>query len=78
MKSAAIVALLLIIAVLADRVVRIENQRYALSVDLCKYDAAKPPQRGDCLQKVQTRTSWFWHLYYAMTQSAPPVPLWTE
>jgi hypothetical protein len=74
MKSAAIVVLLLISVFLADRVVRLENQRYALYVDICKRDPANPLRQGDCLKQVQTRTSWFWHLYYAMTEPVP-VPL---
>lgn len=75
MKNAIIVILILMIAVLADRVVRIENQRYALSNNLCKNDPANPRARWDCLENAQTRTSWFWHLYYAMTERVPPVPL---
>ena len=42
MKSAAIVVLILISA---DRVVRLENQRYALYNDMCKRDPANPSQR---------------------------------
>lgn len=76
MKSAAIVVLILISAFLADRVVRIENQRDALHVGLCKPDPANLAQRWNCLENVQTRTSWFWHLYYATTEHVPPVPLW--
>jgi hypothetical protein len=29
-----------------------------------------------CLDDVQTRTSWLWHLYYAATERVPPVPFW--
>jgi hypothetical protein len=48
MKSfAAIVILLLISAFLADRVVRIENHRYALYVGLCEQEQA-PSQRWGC------------------------------
>lgn len=78
MKSAAIVVLILISAFLADRVVRIENQRDALYVGLCKLDPANPAQRWNCLENAQTRTSWFWHLYYATTERVPPVPLWSK
>ena len=53
----------------------LENQRYALYNDLCKRDPAYPSQRWHCLEKIQTRTSWFWHLYYAITEELPPVPL---
>ena len=75
MKNVIIAVLILSIALLADRVVRIENQRYALYVDLCKYDPANPKVRWECLEKAQTRTSWFWHLYYAVTDHTPAVPL---
>jgi hypothetical protein len=75
MKNAIIAILMLVVAFLADRVVRIENQRYALYSNLCKYDPANPKVRWDCLEKAQSRTSWFWHLYYAVTDHAPPVPL---
>lgn len=73
MRNALIPVLILVAGFLADRVVRIENQRYALFVDLCKLDPANPAKRWDCLENVQTRTSWFWHLYYAMTEHVPPV-----
>lgn len=52
---------------LATALVRVENQRYALETGLCQH---KP---GDlnvemyrCLKKVETRTGWWWHLYYAL------------
>lgn len=75
MKAAAIIVLLLLVVFLADRVVRIENQRYALYNNLCKSDPLNLTVRWDCLEKVQTRSSWFWHLYYAMTDHVPPVQL---
>lgn len=78
MKLATIAILVLIAGFLADRVVRLENQRYALFVGICKLDPASPKERWDCLENVQTRTSWFWHLYYAMTEHVPPVPLWNK
>jgi hypothetical protein len=75
MKNLILAILILLVAFLADRAVRIENQRYALYVNLCKYDPANPTARWDCLEKAQTRTSWLWHLYYAMTERVPAVPL---
>jgi hypothetical protein len=70
-----VTVLILLTGFLADRVVRIENQRYALLVGLCKLDPSNPAQGWNCLASVQTRTSWFWHLYYAMTDHTPPVTL---
>jgi hypothetical protein len=76
MKSATIIVLALLVAFLADRVVRIENQRYALQVGVCKLDPGNPAPGWRCLDDVQTRTSWLWHLYYAATERVPPVPFW--
>jgi len=50
---------------LASSLVHVENQRYAMQVGMCKdpvvgYDSA-------CLKTVETRTSWVWHLFYALT-----------
>ena len=72
----ALVLLTVLALFLADRLVRVENQRYALLVGMCTVDPAVPIGRlVECLDKVQTRTSWFWHLYYAVTDHVPPVPL---
>lgn len=46
--------------------VRVENQRYALSVGMC---SSAPPLPGPdlrCLSNVETRSGWWWHLYYAL------------
>jgi hypothetical protein len=60
--------LLAAIVFLTTALVRVENQRYALVINMCpnKADARLPPDL-DCLAKVQTRTSWVWHVYYALT-----------
>jgi hypothetical protein len=78
MKNVVIVLLMAALVFLADRIVREENQRYALFLDACHRPA--PPTTElltffDCLEKVQTRTSWFGHLYYAVTDHLPAVPL---
>jgi hypothetical protein len=79
MKNVIIAGLILLaIGYLADRLVRIENQRYALYVNLCKFDPANPTVRWNCLEKAQTRTSWLGHLYYALTDHVPPVPLFSK
>ena len=46
--------------------VRVENQRYALMVGMC---APRPPHLVPdmvCLERVEARSGWWWHLYYAM------------
>jgi hypothetical protein len=73
----AVVVLALLVVFLADRTVRLENQRYALYLGLCKRDPnpLNLEPFWKCLEDVQTRTSWFWHLYYAVTDHIPAVSL---
>jgi hypothetical protein len=63
-----IAALLIAVVVLGRAVVRLENYRYANSVGFCdKFDITDPQQliaRNECLDKVETRTHWFWHVIY--------------
>jgi hypothetical protein len=75
MKNVVLVVLIVLIGYLADRVVRLENQRYALTLGMCRHDPANMAEKFGCLDNVQTRTAWGWHLFYAMTDSLPPVPL---
>jgi hypothetical protein len=72
MKSAVIAVMALLIIFLADRMVRLENQHYALRVGTCKQtDPANSKPFWDCLEHVQTRTSWFAHFLYAATDHVP-------
>lgn len=53
-----------VIVWLGITLVRVENERHALYIGMCRdklglTDAA-------CLARVQTRTAWGWHLYYAL------------
>jgi hypothetical protein len=73
-RSAIIVVLLVIVAVLADRVAREENQRYALEQGYCQ--AAGQPD-AECLATVQTRSAWAWQLYDGVVGQMPQVP-WTS
>ena len=77
MKSILIILLRVLAFYLADRLVREENQRYALLLGMCQKQSALPPVSVsvECLSKVQTRTSWLWHLFYAVTDDLPGVPL---
>lgn len=54
-----------VIVWLATALVRVENERFAMQVGLCQ----REPNGWDysCIQQVQTRTSWVWHLFYALT-----------
>lgn len=49
----------------AAAIVRIENERYALVVGMCRDKAGLTDTQ--CLAKVQSRTGWWWHLAYALT-----------
>lgn len=75
MKKIIIIVLVIALGFIADRAVRAENQRYALLLGMCVgNDPVRLPD-FKCLEEVQTRTSWFWHLYYLVVDPAPSVPL---
>ena len=73
-KTVIIVLLVVLCGFLADRVVREENQRYALLVGMCTAQGPLDVPDFDCLEDVQTRTSWLWQLYYAVKDPLPSVP----
>jgi hypothetical protein len=62
---------LIFIVWLSASLVRVENQRYAMQIGMCedKVLYEKVQQIGwdyACLSKVETRTSWLWHLFYGL------------
>jgi hypothetical protein len=50
---------------LAASLVRVENQRYALSIGMCR-DQATGLTNFTCLEKTETRTNWIAHLMYGL------------
>jgi hypothetical protein len=68
MRNVLIVVLLAMVCTLAAALVRVENQRYAMAIGMCgnKSDPRLPPD-ASCVANARTRTSWVWHLYYAIT-----------
>ena len=66
MKNAVIVVLLMAVVLLSARLVAIENQRYAAALGICPGKLVPHIQDLSCLATVQTRTSWLWHLLYAV------------
>ena len=61
-----VAVLLILVALLSAALVRAENQRYGLSLGMCvdkRLGAADYP----CLEKLETRTAWYWHIYYGLT-----------
>lgn len=67
-KNVVICFLIVMILWLAISLVRVENQRYALSLGMCA-DPPWPIPNRQCLRQVETRTSPLWHLFYALTDS---------
>jgi len=59
-----VVALVLVVW-LTTALVRVENQRYGLQLGMCR-DLVAGLAEPTCLKTVQTRTAWYWHLFYAM------------
>lgn len=66
MKNAAILILMVSVVFLSARLVTIENQRYAAVLGMCPNKLAPHMQDPACLASVETRTSWAWHLFYAV------------
>lgn len=60
---------LLILAVVAfgSALVRVENERYALSLGMCPGPVAGMSPDMACVSKTETRTGWWWHIYAALT-----------
>ncbi len=52
---------------LASSLVRVENQRYAMQLGMCRQEVGDWDYK--CLKRVDTRTSWIWHLVYALTDA---------
>ena len=66
MKTPIILVPIAVIYFLTTTLVRVENERYALFLGMCKsplWDLDYDPQ---CLKTVQTRTSWLWHVAFAV------------
>lgn len=63
--TCALLAALLLWACAA--LVKVENQRYALQSGMCVTPTAPALPDLQCLETVQTRSCWWWHLFYALT-----------
>lgn len=58
-------ALAVLVVFLLITITRIENERYALSLGMCKSNDNLTTDYA-CLEKTRTRTGWWWHVYYAL------------
>lgn len=65
-KNVLLALALAAIMLLGSALVRTENQRYALQGGMCIDPVLKIADLV-CLKSVQTRTHWWWHLFYALT-----------
>lgn len=66
-KSAAILVMAGMLVWFAATIVRLENIHYAAELGMCdQFTGTTLYMRQDCLDKIQTRTSWVWHLLYGL------------
>jgi hypothetical protein len=66
-KTAALSISFALIIVLSTALARTENQRYALFNRMC-IDPVTSLSDSTCLKNIETRTGWWWHLYYGLQQ----------
>jgi len=65
MVKAALIVVSLLLVLVTTALIRVENERYALSIGMC-WDKQLGVGDWRCLQSVQTRTGWVWHVFYAV------------
>lgn len=65
--SVVAVVLLVLVVWLTSALARVENERYALAVGLCKFDPTSLAM-FNCLKTVKTRTAWYWNVWAALTE----------
>ncbi|MDT8992732.1 hypothetical protein RQP54_17805 [Curvibacter sp. APW13] len=67
MKIRATIAVLVALLIWTGAaLVRVENQRYAMQLGMCRGNVIAVDLA--CLKNVQTRTGWWWHMYYALIE----------
>jgi hypothetical protein len=71
MRSLLIIALSAALAFTCHRLAEIENQRYALLLGMCHQQDSATPYDFECLEEVETRTSWIEHLYFGLFGPVP-------
>ena len=66
-KSITIAVLLAALMWFGSAIIRLENQRYALELELCgNWSPERSVERSECLDQVRTRTSPFANLLYGL------------
>ena len=68
MKDIVIVLLVGLLIWFGTAIVRVENERYAMFVGMCRHpdDFALMLDFFKCLDTTETRTGWWWHILYAL------------
>lgn len=67
MKKNIAIAILCVTALyLCAVIIKLENQRYALSIGMCQDKSRGLPDMA-CISKAETRTSPIWHLVHALS-----------
>ncbi len=66
-KEKIIIAILLALLIwFGTTIVLLENYHYASQLGFCQEYDLDLVGRDECLEKVETRTSWIWHLLYGL------------
>ena len=65
-KNSLICFLVFVVIILSISLSHTENQIYALLTKMCE---PWKPEAVPCLTYVETRTSWVWHIFYAVLNS---------
>jgi hypothetical protein len=68
-KNITIAVLAALVIVFSVALVHTENQRYAMSIGMCQREGSPPgliEWDWRCLAKTETRTGWWWHVFYAV------------
>jgi len=67
LRAFVVIILLVMLFWFGKTIVRLENYHYASQVGMCsEYNLFQLIERDRCLNSFETRTSPFWHLYYAL------------
>ena len=60
----AIIVLLVLLVWFGATIIRLENYHYAVQVGFCS--DVPSTERDACLNKIETRTNFLWHLAYGL------------
>ncbi|KND51240.1 MAG: hypothetical protein ABA06_02930 [Parcubacteria bacterium C7867-001] len=67
--SLVVVVLSVLLVWFGTTIVRLENYHYAVEVGMCGLETGsldEAVERQECLNTTETRTSPFWHIWYAL------------